>query len=152
VKFNRKVAAAGVAAACSWMGMSNGYAAGSINVSVQATVAAQCIFNAGQTPVINISYDGAAATPTLTGNTTAVYRCTNGTAPTFAVTTGTLSLTSTTATSINYTVGASGGGNGTGMGAAQTKLATVTASLQQSTADAAEPGTYSGSFTLTLTP
>ena len=150
MKLNRQVAAAGVAAACAWIG--NAHAAGTATVSVQVTIAAQCIFNGGQSPSILINYDGSAPTPTLTGNTTLIYRCTNGTMPSFAASSGTLTLTSTTTTSINYSTGVSGGGAGTGMGAAQTKLATVTASLHQTSADNAEPGSYTGAFTVTLTP
>lgn len=147
MRFDRKSAAAGVAAACVWMGHAD--AAGSVTVSVTLTAGSLCLI--APPTAISISWGYDASAPTVTNSATVVYRCSTGVTPSFTVGSTAAGLVSGTYT-IGYTASLGGVVAGTGLAAPQAKTATFTVTLNQTDADNAPPGTYAGSFVTTLTP
>ena len=130
-------------------------AADSHTITVNATVAGNCKFNAG-TSTVNMTLDPTLTT-TVTGNAAVLYRCTKGTTPAFV-----LSSTSTSSATggnlkngtetIPYTFTSVSGGNGTGMGTGQDKTLAVTVSVNQANAAGVTPNTYTDTIAITLTP
>jgi hypothetical protein len=135
-------------------------AADSVTVTVNATVTGVCKFNSGQTPVVTVQTSGGVIDPSAagpaTGNTSVLYRCTNGTSPTFTVP-ATATVTCTTSGScgssaMTTTMTSAGGGAGSGMGSGQDKTLTVTGTLPASQYANSPAGDYSGTITVSVTP
>jgi spore coat protein U-like protein len=130
-------------------------AADSHTITVNATVNGNCKFNAG-TSTVNMTLDPTLST-TATGNAAVLYRCTKGTLPVFALSSGSTSSATggnlvNGAESIPYTYTSASGGAGTGMGAGQDKTLSVTVSVNQANAAGVTPNTYTDTIAITLTP
>lgn len=130
-------------------------AADSHTINVSAVVAGNCKFNSNSSSV-NLTLDPTAAS-TVSQAASINYRCTKGTAPAFAFSSG--STSSSTAgnlvngsDSIPYTYSATPGGAGTGLGSGQDKTLTVTVSVNQANAANVSPATYTDTIAITLTP
>ena len=156
MKFKKQTLVLGLAAACMWMAGS-AQAANSHSISVQATVTGTCQFNSASSSIA-LTLDPTATT-TVTGSDNVLYRCTNGTAPAFTLTSSSTSSTSggnlvQGGENIPYTFSSTGGGAGTGMGnlAANDKTLAVTVSVDQSGAANVTPGTYSDTIVVNVTP
>jgi spore coat protein U-like protein len=133
---SKKLLAAACATAALLMGGA-AVAADSHTITVNATVAGNCKFNAG-TSTVNMTLDPTATT-TVTGNAAVLYRCTKGT-----------SLNG--AESIAYTFSSTNDGAGSGLGAGQDKTLSVTVSVNQANAANVTPNTYTDTIAITLTP
>jgi spore coat protein U-like protein len=154
MKTSRKLIAAACATAAMLMGGA-AFAADSHTITVNATVAGNCKFNAG-TSTVNMTVDPTATT-TVTGNAAVLYRCTKGTSPAFALSSGSTSSATggnlvNGAESIPYTYTSTSGGAGTGLGAGQDKTLSVTVSVNQANAADVTPNTYTDTIAITLTP
>lgn len=151
MKSNKKLIAALVA-----MLVSGAAAAGDNHtVTVNATVNGTCKFNAA-TSNINLTLDPTAST-TLTQNASILYRCTKGTAPTFALASGSTSSPTggnlvNGAESIAYTFSSAPGGAGSGLGAGNDKTLGVSVSVNQANAANVTPNVYTDTIAITLTP
>lgn len=153
MKPTKKLIAAAFACAALVAGLAQ--AADSHVITVNATVAGTCKFNSAAS-TIALTLD-----PTLATNVSQTgsvqYRCTNGTAPAFALSSG--STSSPTGgnlafggESIPYTFSSVSGGSGTGMAAGQEKSLSVTVTVNQGAAANVTPATYSDTITIDLTP
>ena len=148
---NRKL----IAAVASLL-MSGAAAAGdNHSVTVNATVNGTCKFNAASSTV-NLTLDPTASS-TATQGASVLYRCTKGTAPSFALASG--STGSTTggnlvngAESIAYTFSSTSGGAGAGMGTGNDKTLALSVSVNQANAANVTPAVYTDSIAITLTP
>lgn len=154
MKSSKKLIAAACATAAMLMGGA-AVAADSHTITVNATVNGTCKFNAG-TSTVNMTIDPTAST-TVTGNAAVLYRCTKGTTPVFALSSGSTSSPTggnlvNGSESIPYTYTSVSGGNGTGMGAGQDKTLSVTVSVNQANAAGVTPNTYTDTIAITLTP
>lgn len=151
MKSNNKLIAAVVA-----MLVSGAAAAGDNHtVTVNATVNGTCKFNAG-TSTVNLTLDPSASS-TVTQNASILYRCTNGTAPTFALASGSTSSATggnlvNGAESIAYTFTSTSGGSGSGMGTGNDKTFGLSVSVNQANAANVSPNVYTDSIAITLTP
>ena len=124
-------------------------------VTVNATVNGTCKFNAG-TSTVNLTLDPSASS-TVTQNASILYRCTNGTAPTFALALGSTSSATggnlvNGAESIAYTFTSTSGGSGSGMGTGNDKTFGLSVSVNQANAANVSPNVYTDSIAITLTP
>lgn len=134
----------------------NAFAAGpNHTITVNASVAAVCKFNTTASTVA-LTVDPTTAT-TVSGTDNVLYRCTNGTAPTFTLTSSSTSSTSSGnliqgAESIPYTFTSTSGVAGSGMGAGNDKTLGVTVSVDQTTAAGVTPGTYSDTIVVSVNP
>jgi spore coat protein U-like protein len=124
-------------------------------ITVSATVLATCKFNSAST-TLDMTLDPTASS-TVSQTASVLYRCTKGTAPSFAFSSG--STSSATggslqrgAESIPYTYSSASGGSGTGMGTGNDKTLSVTVSINQANAANVTPGVYTDSIAITLTP
>ncbi len=134
-------------------------AADSITVPVSATVLGVCKFSTGQSPSVAITNTVGGIDPSLPGSATGsaniLYRCTNGTAPAFALTGG-ASLTLTCALCGGATMAAAMSltppGSPNGQGFATDLTLVLTGMISSATYSAAAPGTYNGTQTITVTP
>jgi spore coat protein U-like protein len=131
------------------------HAGDSHTVNINGTVSGTCKFNS-PTSTVNLTIDPTLTT-TVTQGANVLYRCTKGTAPTFALASG--STTSATggnlvngAESIPYTFTSVAGGNGTGMAAGNDKTLAVSISVNQANAANVTPATYTDTIAITLTP
>jgi spore coat protein U-like protein len=154
MKTSKKLIAAACATAAMLMGGA-AVAADSHTITVNATVSGTCKFNA-PTSIVNMTIDPTAAT-TVSGNAAVVYRCTKGTAPVFALSSGSTSSATggnlvNGAESIPYTYSSVSGGAGTGMGAGQDKTLAVTISVNQANAAGVTPNTYTDTIAIDVTP
>jgi spore coat protein U-like protein len=154
MKTSKKLIAAACASAAMLMGGA-AFAADSHTITVNATVAGNCKFNSG-TSSVNMTIDPNATT-TVTGNAAVAYRCTKGTSPVFALSSGSTSsatggnlMNGTEA--IPYTYTSTSGGAGTGLGAGQDKTLSVSVSVNQANAANVSPNTYTDTIAITLTP
>ena len=125
------------------------------SVSVNGTVSGNCKFNSPSSTV-NLTIDPTASS-TVTQNASVVYRCTKGTTPAFALSSGSTSSATggnlvNGAESIPYTFSSVSGGNGTGMGAGNDKTLAVSVSVNQANAANVTPAVYTDSIAITLTP
>lgn len=151
MKSNKKLIAALVA-----MLVSGAAAAGDNHtVTVNATVNGTCKFNAG-TSTVNLTLDPTASS-TLTQNASILYRCTKGTAPAFALASGSTSSATggnlvNGAESIAYTFSSTSGGAGTGLGTGNDKTLGVSVSVNQANAANVTPNVYTDTIAITLTP
>lgn len=147
------IAAACACAALMMSGLSQ--AADSHTITVNATVAGTCKFNSG-TSTVSMTLDPTLAT-NVSQSGSVQYRCTKGTAPAFALSSGSTSSATggnlvNGAESIPYTFTSVSGGNGTGMAAGQEKTLSVTVTVNQANAANVTPATYSDTIAITLTP
>ena len=131
------------------------HAGDSHTVNINGTVSGTCKFNS-PTSTVNLTIDPTLTT-TVTQGANVLYRCTKGTAPTFALASG--STTSATggnlvngAESIPYTFTSVAGGSGTGMAAGNDKTLAVSISVNQANAANVTPATYTDTIAITLTP
>ena len=151
MKSNKKVIAALVA-----MLVSGAAAAGDNHtVTVNATVNGTCKFNAG-TSTVNLTLDPTASS-TQTQNASILYRCTKGTAPAFALASGSTSSATggnlvNGAESIAYTFSSTSGGAGTGLGTGNDKTLGVSVSVNQANAANVTANVYTDTIAITLTP
>ena len=150
-----KLKAALVTAALT-MSLGAAYGADNFTINVSAAVAGTCKFQTTSPSTINLTID-ATATTTVNQVGNVLYRCTNGTSPAFAMSSG--STSSATGgnliqglESIPYTYSSTNGGAGSGMGAGNDKTLAVTVSVDQSGAAGVTPGTYTDTIAVTLTP
>jgi len=134
-------------------------AADSINVPVSATVLGVCKFSTGQSPSVVIANSGANIDPSLpgsaTGSANVLYRCTNGTAPTFALTGGaTLTLTCAACgpATMAATMTLTPPGSPNGQGFATDLTLVLTGTISSAIYAPAVPGTYTGTQQITVTP
>ncbi|HET7132322.1 MAG TPA: spore coat protein U domain-containing protein [Gammaproteobacteria bacterium] len=154
MKSSKKLIAAACATAAMLMS-GTALAGDSHTITVNATVNGTCKFNTG-TSTVNMTLDPTAST-TVTGNAAVLYRCTKGTSPAFALSSGSTSsatggnLQNGTET-IPYTFSSVSGGAGTGLGAGQDKTLSVTVSVNQTNAAGVTPNTYTDTIAITLTP
>ena len=124
-------------------------------VTVNATVNGTCKFNAASSTV-NLTLDPTASS-TVTQNASILYRCTKGTAPTFAFSSGSTSsgtggnLVNGTE-SIAYTFTNTPGGSGSGLGAGNDKTLGLAVSVNQANAANVTPNVYTDTIAITLTP
>ena len=136
--------------------MSGAAAAGdNHSVALNATVNGTCKFNAASSTV-NITLDPTSSA-TVTQGASVLYRCTKGTAPTFALASGSTSSATggnlvNGGESIAYTFSSTSGGAGTGVGAGNDKTLSLSVSVNQANAANVTPNTYTDSIAITLTP
>ncbi|HET7672465.1 MAG TPA: spore coat protein U domain-containing protein [Burkholderiales bacterium] len=145
-----------IAAALAALLMSgNAMAADSHTITVNATVTGTCKFNAASS-TLNLTLDPTASS-TVTQTASVLYRCTKGTAPSFALASGSTGSAAggnlvNGAESIPYTFSSASGGSGTGMAAGNDKTLSVSVSVNQANAANVTPAVYTDSITITLTP
>lgn len=130
-------------------------AADSHTITVNATVVATCKFNSASS-TMNLTLNPT-ATSTVSQSASVLYRCTKGTAPIFALASGSTNSGSggnlvNGAESIAYTFSSAAGGNGSGMGSGQDKALSVTVSVNQANAANVTPAVYTDTIAITLTP
>ena len=130
-------------------------AADSHTVTVNASVTASCAFNSASS-TISLTLDPGQTT-TVTQTAAVLYRCTKGTSPTFALSSGsTASATGGNLVngteSIPYTYSHTGGGGGTGRGIGHDRTLNVTVSVNQSQAANVTPQVYTDTIAITITP
>ncbi len=125
------------------------------SVTVNGSVTGTCKFNSASSTV-NLTLDPTASA-TVTQTASVLYRCTKGSAPVFALASG--STSSATGgnlvnglESIPYTFSSAAGGSGTGMGAGNDKTLSVSVSVNQANAANVTPAVYTDSIAITLTP
>jgi spore coat protein U-like protein len=154
MKTNKRLIAAACTGAVLLMSGTS-YAADSHTITVSATVAATCKFSAA-TSTVNLTLDPT-ATSTVSQAASVAYRCTKGTAPVFAFSSG--STSSGTGgnlvnglESIPYTYTTTSGGAGTGLGTGQDKTLSVNVSVNQANAADVTANTYTDTIEITLTP
>ena len=133
----------------------NAMAADSHTITVNATVTGTCKFNAASS-TLSMTLDPT-ATSTITQTASVLYRCTKGTAPSFALASGSTGSTSggnlvNGAESIPYTFSSTSGGSGTGMTTGNDKTLSVSVSVNQANAANVTPAVYTDSITITLAP
>src|ERR1044071_8170786 len=122
---NKNLIAATIAAL---MLAGNAMAADSHTITVNATVSGTCKFNSASS-TLNLTLNPTAST-TVTQTASVLYRCTKGTAPNFALASGSTSSATggnlvNGAESIPYTFSSAAGGAGTGVGAAHDNTLSV---------------------------
>ena len=130
-------------------------AADSHTITVSATVVATCKFNSASS-TMSLTLDPTASS-TVSQSASVLYRCTKGTAPIFALASGSTSSGTggnlvNGSEAIAYTFSSAAGGNGTGMGGGQDKSLSVTVSVNQSNAANVTPAVYTDTIAITLTP
>lgn len=156
MKLRKQTLALSLALACACIG-GNASAANSHTITVNASVAAVCMFNTTAS-TLALTVDPT-ATSTVSGTDNVLYRCTSGTTPSFTLTSSSTSSTSggnliQGAESFPYTFSSVGGGAGTGMGniSANDKTLAVTVSVNQAGAANVSPGTYTDTIVVDVTP
>ena len=131
-------------------------AADSHTITVNATVSAACKFNSA-TSTLAFAIDPA-ATATISQPAAVTYRCTKGTTPSFALSsgstggTGSGNLTSAGGESIAYSFGGTAPVAGSGLGSGQDKTYTVTVSVDPTNAANVSPAVYSDTIAVTINP
>jgi spore coat protein U-like protein len=150
MKSNKNLIAAVVA-----LLMSGAAAADDHSVTVNAAVNGSCKFNSASSTV-SLTLDPTSSS-TATQGASILYRCTKGTAPSFALASGSTSSATggnlvNGAESIAYTFSSTTGGAGAGMGAGNDKTLALSVSVNQANAANVTPATYTDSIAITLTP
>ena len=144
-----------IAAAFAALAMTGAQAADNHIITVNAVVNGTCKFNSAAS-TINMTLD-----PTLATNVsqtgTVQYVCTKGTAPAFALESGSTNSATggnlgNAGETIPYTFSSTSGGSGTGMAAGQEKTLSVTVTVNQANAANVTPGTYTDTIAITLAP
>lgn len=149
INFDKRVLAASVAAACSWLGQ-DALAAGTHVVSVNATVTSKCTFDtANSTLAMTVDPAG---TGNVVGSQPVTYRCTKGAAATMTISAGASGNLVNGAESLPYTASATAGGTGLGFGTGNSLVTTVDVTVNQTLAQNVAAGTYTGTITLSVTP
>ena len=125
------------------------------SVTVNGSVSSTCKFNAG-TSTVNLTLDPTASS-TVTQNASVAYRCTKGTSPAFALSSGSTSSATggnlvNGAESIPYTFSSTSGGAGSGMAAGNDKTLALSVSVNQANAANVTPAVYTDTIAITLTP
>ena len=151
MKTNKKL----IAALAAILMSANAYAGDNHSVTVNGSVSSTCKFNA-PTSTVNLTLDPTASS-TVTQSASVLYRCTKGTAPSFALQSGSTSSATggnlvNGAESIPYTFSSTAGGSGTGMGTGNDKTLSVSVSVNQANASNVTPAVYTDSIAITLTP
>lgn len=154
----RRALAAGVAAACTWLG-SQAQAAGNHTISVTAQVQGKCTFNTASSST-TITVDPTAGGNSI-GSQTVLFRCSKGTTSTMSfvaqnaggtATTGNL-LGGTDTLAYSYGVGGTSSAQlGTGLGAGQDKTLTVGVTISNVAAQSVAAGAYTDTIAVTLNP
>jgi spore coat protein U-like protein len=131
------------------------HAADNHSVTVNGSVSGTCKFNSAASTV-NLTLDPT-ATSTVTQNASVAYRCTKGTSPAFALTSGSTSSATggnlvNGTESIPYTFSSTSGGAGSGMSAGNDKTLSLSVSVNQGNAANVTPAVYTDSIAITLTP
>ena len=135
-------------------------ASDSVDITVNATITGVCKFFTSS-PVINITNTGSGSTidPSLagpaSGNVNILYRCSNGTSPSFTIpasatvncTTGACSGTNMSASTSSTNTGA-----GTGLGSGKDQTLNVVANITQANYQNALVGAYQGTMTVQVNP
>lgn len=155
MKLKKQILALGLAVGFASIGGSAFAAGPNHTITVNATVPTVCKFSS-TTSSVTLALDPTLTT-TVTGTDNVLYRCTNGTAPTFTLTSS--STSSTTggnlaqgAETIPYTFTSTSGGPGTGLGSGNDKTLGVTVSVDQTNAASVTPGTYSDTIVVSVNP
>jgi hypothetical protein len=127
---------------------------------VEATIAPVCRFFGAASPSVRLTNTGASgeidprlSTP-ATGNAQIAYRCSAGTAPNFGIPqTATLACPTCAAPStLDVALSWTNAGGGVGMTDAGNRTLNLTAQVPPSSFQAAAPGDYVGSVTVTVSP
>jgi len=135
-------------------------AAGSLAVTVNATVVPVCKFFTSA-PVLNLRNTGTSgrnidpsSATTASGNRAIRYRCTNRTLPLFTIpATATMTCAACPgAPTLVATITATDSGVGTGMGSTHNRTLTIAGQITQATFQNARVGAYTGNMTVTVTP
>lgn len=152
----QRALAAGVAAACTWLGTA--HSADNHTITVSAAVQGKCTFNAATSSMSAITVDPTAA-GNVTGSHTVLFRCTKGTTSTMTFAAQNTGGTGTTGNLVNgtetlgYSYGTTGGAQaGTGLGASQDKTLTVGVTISQPAAADLSAGTYTDTILVSVTP
>ena len=151
MKSNKKV----IAALAAILMSAAAHAGDNHSITVNGSVSGTCKFNT-PTSTVTLTLDPT-ATSTVSQNASVLYRCTKGTAPTFALSSGSTSSATggnlvNGTESIPYTFSSTSGGSGTGMGAGNDKTLDVSVSVNQANAANVTPAVYTDSIAITLTP
>ena len=155
----QRALAAGVAAACTWLG-SNAQAAGNHTITVSASVQGKCTFNSANSAMSAITVDPTAI-GNVTGSHTVLFRCTKGTTSTMSFAAQNTGGTASAGNMVNgletlaYSYGVTGTSdaqNGTGLGAGQDKTLTVGVTVSQPAAADLSAGTYTDTIAVTVAP
>ena len=155
MKLDRNLLAAGVAAACTWLGSSEALAAAEHTVTISAQVTGKCKFNTSSSTIV-LTIDPAAST-TITAPGSMTYRCTRGTTPTFthaSASTGSGSGGQLRAGTegFAYSYSNSGSAVGGGMGSGQDRTHTIVVTVDQALAANVTPTTYSDTIVISVNP
>ncbi|HEY1461143.1 MAG TPA: hypothetical protein VGH59_13915 [Casimicrobiaceae bacterium] len=134
-------------------------AADNVTVTVNATIIGVCKFFP-VAPIINITNTGTgsnidpSSATSAVGSTAIVYRCSNGTAPTFTVpATATVTCGACTGTpTMAPTITSSNTGAGTGLGSGKDQTLTVTGTIAQAAFQNSLAGAYTGTMSVTVAP
>lgn len=134
-------------------------ASDNVTVTVNATVTGVCKFFTSS-PVVNLTNTGTgsnidpSSSTSATGNAAIIYRCSNGTTPTFTVpATATITCAACTGTpTMAPTIASSNTGAGTGLGTGKDQTLTVTGTITQANFQNALAGLYSGTMVVSVSP
>ena len=148
-----------VAALAAMLGSTSAQASDSVSVTVNATIVGVCKFFTAA-PVVNITNTGTgsnidpSSATSATGNAAILYRCSNGTSPTFTVpATATVTCAACAGTpTMTPAITSTNGGAGTGMGTGNDKTLTVTGTILQAAFQNAAAGAYTGNITVSVSP
>ena len=155
MKLRKQVLALSLAVGFAWIGGNAFAAAPNPTITVNASAATVCKFTTTASTV-NLTVDPTAST-TVTGTDNVLYRCTNGTSPTFLLTSSSTSSTSggnllQGAETIPYTFSSISGGAGSGLGSGNDKTLAVTVGVDQTAAANVTPGTYTDTIIVSVNP
>ncbi len=142
------------------LGADRAHASGNVAVTVNASVVPVCKFFTAA-PVVNIRNTGASGSnidpssaTTASGNAAIRYRCTNRTAPVFAVpATATVTCGACTgAPTMVATMTSTNNGAGRGFASGTNRTLTLTGRIAPAVFQNARAGAYQGTMTVTVTP
>ncbi len=147
------------AAAVGVLASNDAQAADSVSVTVNATIVGTCKFFTAL-PIVNITNTGTgsnidpSSATTATGAAPILYRCSNGTSPTFTVpATATVTCGACSGTpTMTPAITSAGAAAGTGLGTGQDKTLTVTGTILQANFQNAAAGAYTGNITVSVAP
>jgi hypothetical protein len=150
----------GLALAVAALSIRSTTATDSVQVTVRYTIVPVCKFFGATVPAMNLSNTGPGgdidprlSTP-ATGSVQIGYRCTSGTAPTFGVpSAATLSCATCAGTpTMDAALTWTADGAGLGMGDGGNRVFSLTGQVAAGAYQAAAPGAYLGSVTVTVSP
>ena len=136
------------------------HASDSVTVNVNATIIGVCKFFPNTAVTMDITNTGSgsnidpSSATTATGNVAIVYRCSNGTTPTFTVPASATVTCGGCAGSPTMapTMSSSNTGAGTGMGSGKDQTLTVTGQILQANFQNSPVGAYTGSMVVSVSP